>query len=171
MTFVKNITSKLKFFIFILILWFLFNFNFELRTIVFGVVISIFVSLFTYEVLYDEHGFKFKGVRLGKLFLYFFILFFEIFKSSFLYVINLFKRNYEPVVFKITLDHLTPIQVAIVANSITLTPGTISIEVINKTIFVMVLADPNTNHQTLAKPIKDRFEKFLLEKEDYHGTN
>lgn len=167
----KNIVSKFKFFIFILALWFLFNFNFELRTIIFGVFISFFVSIFTYEVLYDENGFKFKGVHFGKLFLYFFVLFFEIFKSSILYVINLFKRNYEPVVFKITLDHLTPIQVAIVANSITLTPGTISIEVINKTIFVMVLADPNTDHKTLAMPIKDRFEKFLLEKEDHHASS
>jgi multisubunit Na+/H+ antiporter MnhE subunit len=130
-------------------------------------VISFFVSQFTYEVLYDEDGFKFKGVHFGKLLLYFFVLFFEIFRSSILYVINLFKRNYEPVVFKITLDHLTPIQVAIVANSITLTPGTISIEVINKTIFVMVLANPNTDHQTLARPIKNRFEKLLLEKEDH----
>ena len=167
----KNILNRLKFFIVLLILWFLFNFNFELRTIVFGVVISFFVSLFTYQVLYDEDGFKFQGVHFGKLFLYFFVLFYEIFRSSILYVINLFKGNYEPVVFKITLDHLTPIQVAIVANSITLTPGTISIEVINKSIYVMVLADPNTDHETLAKPIRDRFEKFLLEKENHHDTH
>lgn len=167
----KNIISRLKFFIVMLILWFLFNFNFELRTIVFGVAISFFVSFFTYQVLYDEDGFKFQGVHFGKLFLYFFVLFYEIFKSSILYVINLFKDNYEPVVFKITLDHLTPIQVAIVANSITLTPGTISIEVIHNTIFVMVLADPKTDHETLAKPIRDRFEKFLLEKEDHHAAD
>lgn len=168
---VKNISTRLKFFIVMLILWFLFNFNVELRTIVFGVAISFFVSVFTYEVLYDENGFKFQGVRFGKLFLYFFILFYEIFKSSILYVINLAKKTYEPVVFKLTLDHLTPIQVAIVANSITLTPGTISIEVVGHTIFVMVLADPNTSHEALAKPIRDRFEKFLIEKEHDHDSN
>ncbi len=168
---VKNIISRLKFFIVMLILWFLFNFNFELRTIIFGVAISFFVAIFTYQVLYDDEGFKFQGVHFGKLFLYFFVLFYEIFRSSILYVINLFKGNYEPVVFKITLEHLTPIQVAIVANSITLTPGTISIEVTNKTIFVMVLADPKTDHETLAKPIRDRFEKFLLKKEDHYDSN
>jgi multicomponent Na+:H+ antiporter subunit E len=167
----KNIMPRLKFIIVMLALWFLFNFNLELRTIVFGISISFFVSIFTYEVLYDENGFKFQGVRFGKLFLYFFILFYEIFKSSILYVINLAKKKYEPVVFKLTLDHLTPIQVAIVANSITLTPGTISIEVVGHTIFVMVLADPNTSHEALAKPIRDRFEKFLIEKEHHHDSN
>ena len=112
-----------------------------------------------------------KGFILENYSFIFFVLFYEIFKSSILYVINLFKDNYEPVVFKITLDHLTPIQVAIVANSITLTPGTISVEVVQQTIFVMVLADPKTDHETLAKPIRDRFEKFLLEKEDHHDVH
>ncbi len=162
----KNIITRLKFFIVMLMLWFLFNFNFEIRTIVFGVTISFLVSLFTYEVLYDENGFRFKGIKFTKLFIYFFILFYEIFRSSILYVINLVKQKYEPVVFKISLEHLTNVQVAIVANSITLTPGTISIEVIDKTIFVMVLADPKTDHETLAKPIRDRFEKYLLSKGD-----
>ncbi len=75
------------------------------------------------------------------------------------------------MVFKISLEHLTNVQVAIVANSITLTPGTISIEVIDKTIFVMVLADSKTDHETLAKPIRDRFEKYLLSKEVNEDDN
>jgi multicomponent Na+:H+ antiporter subunit E len=161
----KNIIPRIKFFIVMLVLWFLLNFNFELTTILFGITISFFVSLFAYEVLHDEKGFRFKGIKLHRLILYLMVLFVEIFKAAIMYTINLFKRTYVPVVFKIELDLLDPVKVAIVANSITLTPGTISIDIVNHTIYVMVLADPKTPHAELEKPIRAKFEKLLL-KED-----
>jgi multicomponent Na+:H+ antiporter subunit E len=74
---------------------------------------------------------------------------------------NVFKKEFVPVVFKISLDHLDPVRVAIVANSITLTPGTISIEIVNQSIYVMVLAKPNTPLAVLEKPIREKFEKLL----------
>jgi len=166
----KNIISRFKFFIAMLIFWFLLNFNFELTTIVFGIVISLVVSLFAYEVLHDDKGFRFKGVKLHRLVFYLLMLFIEIFRSAILYIINLFKRTYVPVVFKITLDKLDPMKVAIVANSITLTPGTITIDIVNHTIYVMVLADPSTPHEVLEKPIRERFEKLLLQKEKKHDN-
>lgn len=166
----KQFIPRIKFFIVMLLFWFLLNFNFELTTILFGVVISLIVSLFAYEVLHDDKGFRFKGIKLYRLVFYLFILFIEIFKSAFFYIINLFKRTYEPVVFKITLDKLDPVKVAIVANSITLTPGTITVDIVNHTIYVMVLANPATPHEELARPIRERFEKLLITKEPSHDN-
>ena len=63
--------------------------------------------------------------------------------------------------FKISLAHLDPVRVAIVANSITLTPGTISIEMVDQSIYVMVLAKPGISIESLEKPIREHFEKLL----------
>jgi multicomponent Na+:H+ antiporter subunit E len=123
------------------------------------------VSLFAYEILHDEHGFKYKGIKIHRLVFYMFLLFIEIFKSGITFTINLFKREYVPTIFKIELDLDDPVKVAIVANSITLTPGTITIDIVDNTIIVMVLAKPNTPHAELEKPIREKFEKLLMIKE------
>ena len=161
----KNTIPRIKFFIVMLIFWFLLNFNFELTTIIFGISISFFVSLFAYEILHDEHGFKYKGIKIHRLVFYMFLLFIEIFKSGITFTINLLKREYVPTIFKIELDLDDPVKVAIVANSITLTPGTITIDIVDNTIIVMVLAKPNTPHDELEKPIREKFEKLLMIKE------
>ncbi len=157
----KNIFPKINLFLIMFILWLFMNANLRIETILIGLVVSIFVSFFSYDILLDHQGHHFRGVGLFKLILYFVVLFLEIFKAAFMFSLNVFKKRYVPVVFKLSLEHLDPIRVAIVANSITLTPGTISVEMINQTIYVMVLADPKTSKEELEKPIRDKFEKLL----------
>jgi multicomponent Na+:H+ antiporter subunit E len=158
------IKKRYRFFFILLAFWFLLNLNFKIETIFFGIFISITVTIAAYPVLFDEHGFRYKGVYLHKMIVYIFFLFIEIFKSAFVYSINLMSKRYEPVVFKVELEIDDPIAVGIVANSITLTPGTITVDIVDHTIYVLTLAKPGTDHAVLAKPIKEKFENYLKEK-------
>lgn len=158
------IKKRYRFFLILLVFWFLLNLNIEIETIIFGVLISAAVTIATYPVLFDEHGFRYKGVHLHKMAVYIFLLFIEIFKSAFVYTVNLLSRKYEPVVFKVELEVDDPIAVGIVANSITLTPGTITVDIVEHTIYVLTLAKPGTDHEVLAKPIKEKFESYLKDK-------
>lgn len=157
----KKLIPRLKFFFAMLILWFLLNFNVELTTILFGIVISFFVTLFAYEILHDNQGFRYKGIRLTLIFYYLFVLFIEIFKSAFIYIKNLIAGGHIPMIFKLQLNELDSVQVAIVANSITLTPGTITVDIVDKTIYVLVLAKPGTTQAELEEPIRSKFERLL----------
>ncbi len=157
----KTIIPRLKFFFVMLILWFLLNFNLEITTIIFGIIISFFVTLFAYEILHDNKGFRYKGIRLSLIFYYLFVLFVEIFKSAFIYIKNLISRDHIPMIFKLQLNDLDSVQVAIIANSITLTPGTITVDIVDKTIYVLVLAKPGTTQAELEEPIRSKFEKLL----------
>ncbi len=159
--------SRIKFFLVMLALWFLLNFDLDWTTIVFGVIISFFVSVLAYEVLFTQKGFRYKGLGLFSIIGYIALLFVEIFKSAFSFVRNLITRDHVPTVFKLVLDLYDPVQVAIVANSITLTPGTISVDVVNRTIYVMVLAKPGTPQSELEAPIRDKFEKLLKKMGDH----
>ena len=161
----KFIIYRYKIFIVMLFLWFLLNFNFHLKTIITGIIFSAIVSVASFHVLYDENGFMYQSIRVHRLIIYFFILFYEIFKSSFIYVINIIKHNTVPIIFDIVLDVKDPVQVGIIANSITLTPGTITIDINDNIIKVMVLAKPNTPIESLEAPIRNRFEKLLKAKE------
>jgi multicomponent Na+:H+ antiporter subunit E len=157
----KPLFARFKLFAVLFILWLLMNGNMKVITIGIGLVVSFFVTYFSYDSLLDRKGKHFKSIPFTKLIFYFVTLFLEIFKAAFHFSLNVFKKEYVPIVFKMSLEHLDPLRVAIVANSITLTPGTISIEMIDQSIYVMVLAKPGTPVEVLEKPIREKFEKLL----------
>lgn len=157
----EYIKLRYKLFLVMLLFWFLLNFNFEIETIIFGVLFSAFVTIAAFGVLHDENGFLYHSIKLHRLLLYILVLFREIFKSSLIYVVNLLKNTHKPVVFDIVLDIDDPVQVGIIANSITLTPGTISIDINQNVIKVMMLAKPGTPQEELEAPIRNTFEKLL----------
>ena len=158
------IKKRYKLFVFILVFWFVINWNFKIETIFFGFVTATLVTIASKGVLYDTKGFIYHGIKLHRIILYLLVLFVEIFKSTIRYVRAVISGNYEPVVFKIHLDLMDPVQVGIVANSITLTPGTISVDIDQQTITVMTLVKPGTDLKTLEKPIRDKFEILLKDR-------
>lgn len=161
----EYLKKRYKLFLFMLVFWLLLNFNVKWDTLIFGVIFSSVTTIIAYPVLFDEKGFRYHGIYIHKMILYFFVLFIEIFKSAFQYMLNIFSKQYEPRLFMITLDVTDPIQVGIVANSITLTPGTISVEIVEHSIYVLTLAKKETTQEELERPIREKFERFFKEKE------
>ena len=154
---------RYKLFLVLMVFWFLLQLNFRIETIVSGILICAVITIFSHDVLYDDNGYLYHAIRLRTVLVYVVFLFVEIYKAGFQYVRNLIFKHYEPVVFTIHLDVDDPVLVGIIANSITLTPGTISIDVDSDhfTITVMTMAKPGTTIAELEQPIHDKFERLL----------
>lgn len=164
----RYLLSRYKLFFILLIFWFLLAQNFRIETIIAGILICIAVTIATYNVLYDEKGYLYGGIKLRRLVVYIGFLFKEIYKASFYYVYNLLRHHYEPVIFDIELDVDDPVLMGIISNSITLTPGTITIDTDTKNhvITVMTLAKPGATAEELERPIKESFERLLKQKKE-----
>jgi multicomponent Na+:H+ antiporter subunit E len=147
-------------------LWFIFHLQFNLKILIAGLVVSLGMTLFTSSVVYDQSGFKFKGISFWVLLKYFFVLLGEIFKSSWQYILTIFKQDFEIQVIPLKLTFSDPIKVALVANSITLTPGTVSVDVNGDTITVMAVVSRGTKVKDIEAPIRNRFEALL---KDHQG--
>jgi multicomponent Na+:H+ antiporter subunit E len=149
-----------------MVFWFLLSLNFRIETIITGVIVCIVITLLSHHVLYDEKGYIYHGIKLRVALWYVLRLVVEIYKAGFTYIAHLLFAHYEPVVFTVRLDVDDPVLLGIIANSITLTPGTISIEVDTKhyMITVMTIAKRGTSIQELEKPIHDKFEALLQQK-------
>lgn len=162
-TFIK---LRYKLFLVLLIFWFLLGLNFRIETIITGVIVCVVITLFSHHVLYDENGYIYHGIKLRVALWYVVRLLVEIYKAGFTYIAHLLFAHYEPVVFTVRLDVDDPVLLGIIANSITLTPGTISIEVDTKNylITVMTIAKRGTPIQELEQPIHDKFEALLKQK-------
>jgi len=163
------IKLRYKLFLALIVFWFLLALNFRVETIIAGVFIAFLITtLASYGVLYDKDGYLYHGVKIRTIFVYIFFLFYQIYKASIFYVFNLLAHHYEPVVFTMKLDVDDPVLVGIISNSITLTPGTITIDSDSEkfTVTVLTLAKEGSTIEELQKPIRENFEKLLKQKGD-----
>ncbi len=162
------IRLRYKLFLFLMVFWFLLALNFRIETIIAGIFICGVVTAASYNVLYDDDGYLYHSIKIRTIIVYVGFLFVEIFKASIFYVFNLVAHHYEPVVFDVKLDLDDPVLLGIIANSITLTPGTITIDSDSKThrITVLTLAKPGETAEELEAKVKNKFERLLKQKGD-----
>lgn len=161
------IKLRYKLFLVLLAFWFLLAFNFQIETIIGGLLVTFFITVVaSYNVLYTDEGYVYHGIRLRTIVVYVAFLFVEIYKAAFMYLYNLLSHRIEPVVFTIELDVDDPVLVGVIANSITLTPGTITIDSNSetRTVTVLTLAEEGATAEELAKPIREKFEALLKKK-------
>jgi len=146
------------------VIWMAFTTSIDIAEIIVGVFISFVISIFTYKI-FTNIGFKvFSPLRL-----------FYIFKYLFVFIIELIKSNID--VARIVISPKLPINPGIVelesklssnfakmvlANSITLTPGTLTVDIIENKIFVHWLYVKGTDSETTYNAIAKRFEDILI---------
>ncbi len=122
---------------------------------------SIFLSekLLLHDRFYDLYYFN-----IFWLLKYTLVLVGQIYISSFKLIPFLLSGKAKPVIVSITTELEENLNVAILANSITLTPGTITIDVSGH-LFMVLWLNPTTKEPTIAgKHIKGVFEKQFKEK-------
>lgn len=164
MQYLQTYLRRWPYFLTMLGLWFVFHLQFDLKIFIAGVIVSLGMTLFTSSVVYNNHGFKYKGLSFLVLLKYFFVLIGEIFKSAWSYIFTIFHGNFDIVVFDLTLSFHDPIKVAFVANSITLTPGTVTVDVNDHVVTIMAVVPRGTKQTEIEAPIRHRFEALLKEK-------
>ncbi len=65
---------------------------------------------------------------------------FEIYIASFMHIIG-FKRDHNPALIKMKLDVDNPLIITLIANSITMTPGTITIDAEDNELTILTIRD------------------------------
>ena len=164
----KKESSKInKFFytwLLLFVLWMAFTTSLDIAEIIAGVFLSFIISLLTYK-FFTNTGFKMLSpVKL-----------FYIIKYVFIFIIELIKANFD--VARIVINPKLPINPGIVefesklssdfakmilANSITLTPGTLTVDIIKNTFFVHWLYVKGTDTETTYNEIAKTFEDILI---------
>ena len=112
------------------VLWIIFNGNITPEICVFGVLIAALLFAFTCRFMDYSVKKEFRVYRkLGKLLRYVFVLVVEVVKAN-LGVIHLIltqKEEIQPVLARFHSDLKGPVAQTLLANAITLTPGTITV--------------------------------------------
>ncbi|MEA3496346.1 MAG: Na+/H+ antiporter subunit E [Bacteroidota bacterium] len=157
---IKNISIS---FVILLIAWFLLNGNFEIVTVISGIVISALLA-----IVFCKHCNIFSSIKFTpKAFLYFIIYLFvfigELIKSN----LDVARRvltpslPIKPGIVEVKTKLKSKIGRLVLANSITLTPGTLTIEMIDDKLFIHWINVESDDIDEATKQIVQKFENYL----------
>ncbi len=161
------------------LLWIVLSSELTIYNYIFGYFISYFILIYTGRIsfpLEDKHkgqSFIKKYIsilntiirRIWKIFIFIIYFLFEIIKANFIVTLEILTPNFYmcPGVIAYPLDLKTDFQISIFANILTLTPGSLTIDVSadKKTIFIHSMYVKNP--EKFVKTLKNGLEKRILE--------
>lgn len=150
-------------FLFLMIFWLILTLNFQLISIIVGISVSLFISLISYNFfIRSREGIHSQFINtIWYLFLYIFLLLYEMFLASLDVVYRVATMDINPEIVMIKSGIKSDLGILLLANSITLTPGTITVDTEGEYIYVHWLYARTTNFGHAADLIKGRFEQWL----------
>lgn len=134
-------------FLIVFIFWMLFSLNLTLNNVLLGLISSFVVINITWGFVSDNKIFKIPTLKV--LIKYSSSLFIEIYKDSFTHLKRIIKKESDPYIIQVKLPTEDPIVVTMVSNAITLTPGTITVDVEKNILYVLDIEGNNNKDETI----------------------
>lgn len=133
-------------FILLVLFWIILNGSITSEILIFGVIFSGLVTFFSYKILRITPRLEKKAfLKLGLIIKYFIILIIEIFKANIDIIKLVLSKNpkISPTLKTIKVDLNSRISLVALANSITLTPGTITVSMNKNELLIHAITEEN----------------------------
>jgi multicomponent Na+:H+ antiporter subunit E len=155
---------RLIYFVVALVVWLLLTWSFDIQILIAGVIASIIVAVLFHEIMPKEHKVFISPVRMFWLLLYVPVFFFYMLIANFDVVYRALhpKMPIKPGIVKIKTKLKTDSGITALANSITLTPGTLTVDLTDDGfLYVHWINVKSDDVEQATKFIAKRFEWFL----------
>jgi len=150
-------------FIFLLLSWCIFTGNLDPRSLLLGATFSFAISVITYDYFVDETEVFLKDIlpRPDIVFLYLVILIGKVYIASFDVAYRVLTMKINPGEIRIRTRLRSELARVLLANSITITPGTLTIDLKDDYLYVHRLESKGTSALYAGELIKGTFERLL----------
>ena len=142
-------------------MWMLLNESYTIPTFIWGFLVGILL-LFLFQKFIPGHFYLYPVLKIIRLILIFIR---ELILSNIDIVKLVYKRNlnFEPGIFSYPLEVKKDWQITLLANLITLTPGTLSVAISDDNSKIFIHAMHIDNIEESIQSIKETFEKSIME--------
>ncbi len=150
-------------FILLLIMWVLFTFSVDITNIIVGSIASLITTVLFAKYFVKNTVKFFQPRRYFWLIIYFFVFLWECIKANFdvAYRVLHPKMPIKPGIVKVKLNLKSDIARTILANSITMTPGTISVDLSGDFLYIHWIYVSSFDPEVYSEKVAGRFEKFI----------
>ncbi len=154
----RIVNKRLRLFLLLIASWLVFTLDLNLVNIVIGIMMSSIITIVAFKTVYDREGTPFYIMEFTTFIRFILRLFYEIYKSSFIHILRIIKKDENPIIFEVELSVKNPYIISIISNAITLTPGTITVDIIGNKLYVLAIKGYGEDPQALKEEIKRKFE-------------
>lgn len=162
---------RLIYFVIGFVIWILLTWSLDIQVLIAGLIASILVAILFHEILPKEHHVFISPVRVFWFLVYVPVFFYYVFKANFDVVYRALhpKMPIKPGIVKIKTNLKTESAITALANCITLTPGTLTVDLIKQGnpdseqtfLYIHWINVKSTDIEQATKFIGQRFEWFL----------
>lgn len=155
--------GKLVFFIIAFLLWLLLTWSLEYPRLLIGVAVAI-VSMLVYGAIFTKEPRKFANPLRYLIFVYYIpIFFYHCIKANLdvMYRVIHPEMPIKPGIVKVRTSLRTDMGKTFLANSITLTPGTMSVDIDGEYLYIHWIWVDTTEVEEATKSIPGKFERHL----------
>lgn len=157
--------SKGLLFISLIVYWFVLNGEFNVRQLISAFLCSGLTVYLTSEVFSRSGSQPVKIPPAWRILWFLGIVLIEIFKAAYNHIIRILSGEGKAKIFRIYLDITDEFAVAMIANAITLTPGTITLGIEGNKLVVVGYAKNRDEVKLLKNTVLNDFQKPFLYKE------
>ncbi len=150
--------------VFLMLVWLMFTKTFFWQEVVVGAVTTMLISLASVPLFTCCTIKIFSPVRIFWIFYYFWVFLVALIQANFDVARRVLTPSLpiNPGIVKFKTKLKTPFAKMVLANSITLTPGTLSVDIIGDTFYIHWIDVKTTDPDKAFKDIAEPFEKVLL---------
>jgi len=143
--------------------WILFTGNLALFSIFLGIFFSLCIAFLTYDIFIEEKEVARRALlpQIYLIFIYLGVLIFKIYLASFKMIFAIITGNINPGIVHFRTRLRSELARVILANSITLTPGTLTLDLKEDHLVVHWLNAQTTHSKYAGELIKGDFETWL----------
>ncbi len=155
---------RLIYFILAFIIWLLLTWSLQAQAVIAGLAVSIIVSLLFHEILPKEHHVFISPMRIFWLLVYIPVFFYYVILANFDVVYRALhpKMPINPGIVKIKTNLKTESGITALANSITLTPGTLTVDLTDDGfLYVHWINVKSTDIEEATNCIGQKFEYYI----------
>ena len=157
----RNRLKQFQLYVLMMFFWIVLNGKTDLKVIIYGTIFSVLTIALTYHVMFELDDNIIQLPPTWRFIWFGGIVLISIIKSSFEHIIRIIKYENDFVTFDVTLDTKNIVIITLIANAITLTPGTITLDVEDATLKVVGFAKSTEEVEVMKKAIIDYQKPFL----------
>ena len=161
---VNRVAAFILNWLFLMILWLAFTSTFAMQELLIGLFSTAIISIFTTKLFTCCDISILSPVKIFYIINYLFVFIVALIKSNFDVARRVISPSLpiNPGIVKFKTKLTTEYAKMVLANSITLTPGTLSIDIIDDTFYIHWIDVQTTNPEEAFTEIAESFEKILL---------
>ncbi|MFC1539106.1 Na+/H+ antiporter subunit E [Candidatus Latescibacterota bacterium] len=155
--------NKVLYFIITFAVWLLLTWSVDIQNLVAGAIITLLCTAFLSRIFFENTATMFNPVRIFWFLYYIPVFFIHMVKANLDVAYRVLHMDVpiRPGIVKVTTNLKSDLGLTFLANSITLTPGTLTVDIIDNDLYIHWINITTDDPQRQTEIIVSRFEKIL----------